>query len=145
MRLGILADRISTERRSWNMSRIRSRDTCPELRVRSMLHGLGYRFRLHDRSLPGRPDVVLKKHRVAIFVNGCYWHRHQGCKQGAYFPKDPKQGIEFWREKFDKNVQRDQKNRLLLEEMGWRVAIVWECQTKDDAALKREIDKIFIH
>ncbi len=138
-----MADRISKERRSWNMSRIRSRDTSPEMRVRSFLHRHGYRFRLHDKNLPGSPDVVLRKHRTAIFVHGCYWHRHQGCKQGAYFPKDPKQGVEFWRDKFVNNVQRDKKNRMLLEDLGWNVAVIWECQTKNDEMIKEQVDNIF--
>lgn len=138
-----MADRISKEQRSWNMSRISSRNTSPEMRVRSYLHRQGYRFRLHDENLPGSPDVVLKKHRTAIFVHGCFWHRHQGCKQGTYFPKDPKQGVKFWREKFEKNVKRDKKNMALLENLGWNVAVIWECQTKNDEMLKEQIDKVF--
>jgi len=86
---------------------------------------------------------VLPKHRTAIFVHGCFWHRHPGCKQGAYFPKDPKQGEDFWREKFQKNIQRDEKNRKLLEEMGWKVVVIWECQTKDEVRLQEQIDSIF--
>jgi len=138
-----VADRISKEHRSWNMSRIRSKDTSPEKRVRSFLHRAGYRFRLHVKTLPGSPDIVLSKHRTAIFVHGCYWHRHPGCKQGAYFPKDPKQGIEFWREKFEKNVRRDQKNKEMLEELGWKVVVIWECQTKTKEMLKEQIGHIF--
>ncbi len=138
-----MADRISKEHRSWNMSRIRSKDTSPEKRVRSFLHRAGYRFRLHVKTLPGSPDIVLSKHRTAIFVHGCYWHRHPGCKQGAYFPKDPKQGIEFWREKFEKNVRRDQKNKEMLEELGWKVVVIWECQTKTKEMLKEQIGHIF--
>lgn len=138
-----MADRISKEHRSWNMSRIRSKDTSPEIRVRSFLHRSGFRFRLHVKNLSGSPDIVLPKYKTAIFVHGCYWHRHEGCKEGAYFPKDPKQGVEFWRKKFEKNVQRDQKNRVMLEELGWKVAVIWECQTKNEELLKEQLDIIF--
>lgn len=138
-----MADRISKEHRSWNMSRIRSKDSVPEKRVRSFLHRAGYRFRLHDKSLPGSPDIVLKKHRTVIFVHGCYWHRHSGCKRGAYFPKDPKQGIEFWQEKFEKNVQRDNKNIELLQSFGWKVVVIWECQTEKDDLLRAHIHSAF--
>lgn len=138
-----MTDRISETRRSWNMSRIRSKDTSPEMRVRSCLHKAGFRFRLHVAKFPGSPDILLPKHRTAIFVHGCYWHRHKGCKQGAYFPKDPRQGVEFWREKFEKNVQRDLKNRTLLERLGWKVAVIWECQTKNDELLREQVYNIF--
>jgi len=125
------------------MSKIRSKDTAPELLVRSFLHRSGYRFRLHDKSLPGSPDIVLKKHRTVIFVHGCYWHRHPGCKQGSYFPKDPKQGIEFWQDKFDKNIQRDKKNIEQLQKLGWKVVVIWECQTKEHAVLWAYIHSFF--
>ncbi len=124
-----MVDKIKPEHRSWNMSRIRSKNTSPEMRVRSFLHHHGYRFRLHDKSLPGSPDVVLKKHQTVIFIHGCYWHRHNGCKQGGYFPKDPSQGVEFWNNKFEKNVQRDKKNIMKIEATGWKVIVVWECET----------------
>ncbi len=127
-----MTDLITKERRSWNMSRIRSRDTSPEMRVRSFLHRAGYRFRLHTKNLPGSPDIVLPKHRTAIFVHGCYWHRHEGCKQGEYFPKDPKQGLEFWKEKFAKNVERDLRSTTALEDAGWTVLVIWECETKTE-------------
>ncbi len=135
-----MTDRISKERRSWNMSRIRSKDTVPEVRVRSFLHRAGYRFRLHDKSLPGSPDIVLKKHRTSIFVHGCYWHRHPGCK----FAYTPKSRIEFWETKFQQNIDRDKKNEQLLVEMGWKVLTVWECETKTEEqiayALKSLLD-----
>ena len=137
-----MADRITKEHRSWNMSRIRSKDTSPEKRVRSFLHRAGFRFRLHVKNLPGSPDIVLPKYRTAIFVHGCYWHRHSGCKQGSYFPKDPRQGADFWNDKFDKNIQRDKKNIRLLEEMGWKAIVIWECQTKDKKILQDLIRSI---
>lgn len=121
-----MADRISEEHRSWNMSRIRSRDTSPEKRVRSALHRAGYRFRLNVRKLPGSPDIVLPKFRTVIFVHGCFWHRHEGCRY-AYTPKSR---IEFWDEKFKVNVERDRIKKEQLENLGWRVRTVWECQTR---------------
>jgi len=139
--LETLVDHISKEHRSWNMSRIRSKDSAPEIRVRSFLHRAGYRFRLHDKNLPGSPDIVLRKYRTVIFVHGCYWHRHPGCKQGAYFPKDPKQGTKFWKEKFKNNIKRDHKNTQLLEELGWNVTVIWECQTKSEEILKNCISR----
>ncbi len=126
-----MVDRITKKHRSWNMSRIRSKDTLPEIRVRSYLHRAGFRFRLHDKSLPGSPDIVLKKHLTAIFVHGCYWHRHSGCKY-AYTPKSR---IEFWETKFHKNVERDNKKEKQLVDAGWRVLIVWECETKTEVLI----------
>ena len=117
-------DTLSKKRRSWNMSRIKGRDTEPELAVRRLLHGLGYRFRLHGRGLPGRPDIVLPKHRTVVFVHGCFWHRHGGCRY-AYTPKSR---TEFWEKKLDANCRRDRRQKLQLKRMGWRVITVWECQ-----------------
>jgi len=120
-------DRISREHRRWNMSRIRGRDTKPEKVVRSLLHRMGYRFRLHHGDLPGRPDIVLPKYRTVVFVHGCFWHRHRNC-QYAYTPKSR---TEFWTKKFEYNVRRDQRARRQLNRLGWRVITVWECQTHD--------------
>lgn len=111
------------------MSRIRSRDTGPELRLRSLLHRAGFRFRLHARKLPGRPDIVLPKYRTAIFVHGCFWHRHSGCRNAT----TPSTRAEFWREKFERNMRRDARNRTDLEAAGWTVLTVWECELKTDA------------
>jgi DNA mismatch endonuclease, patch repair protein len=108
------------------MSRIRSKDTKPELVVRSILHRLGYRFRVHVARLPGRPDIVLAKWRTVLFVNGCFWHRH-GCK----FSYNPKTRRKFWERKFLQNVRRDRQVVEELTTLGWRVATVWECQTGD--------------
>ncbi len=134
-----MADRITKERRSWNMSRIRSKDTTPEMRVRSFLHRKGYRFRLHDKKLPGSPDIVLKKYRTAIFVHGCYWHRHTGCKN-AYSPKSR---VEFWEEKFRQNVERDQTKERLLYDAGWNVLTVWECETKSPEQIEHAL-RVFL-
>ena len=134
-----MADRITAEKRSWNMSRIKSRDTKPEIRVRSMLHKLGYRFRLNKKNLPGSPDIVLKKYNLVIFVHGCFWHRHTGCRY-AYKPKSR---IEFWEKKFAQNKERDNRNRIHLQKIGWRVECIWECETKDDEQLAMRIKEIF--
>lgn len=128
-------DRISKERRSWNMSRIRGVDTKPERIVRSLLHELGYRFRLHRRDLPGRPDIVLPRYRSVIFVNGCFWHRHTGCR----FAYNPKSRIEFWQEKFSGNVARDLRNTRELEALGWRCLTVWECEVKDNDRMQETL------
>ena len=119
-----MADRISKERRSWNMSRIRGKNTRPELRLRSLLHGCGYRFRLHDPKLPGRPDLVLKKHRSVIFVHGCYWHRHKDCPKAT----TPRSRTDFWENKFAGTVERDRKKARELMDLGWNVITVWECE-----------------
>jgi DNA mismatch endonuclease (patch repair protein) len=133
-------DTISRTRRSWNMSRIKGKDTSPELIVRSVLHSMGYRFRLHVKTLPGRPDVVLPKWRTVIFVHGCFWHRHEGCK----FAYTPKSRLEFWLKKFDENVKRDAMQRAKLKAAGWKVRVVWECQTGDREALRKRLARMFV-
>ena len=124
-------DRLSREQRSWNMSRIRGRDTGPERVVRSLLHRMGFRFRLHRADLPGRPDIVLPKYRTVILVHGCFWHRHRGCRY-AYVPKSRK---DFWTRKFARNVERDKEVRQLLRKAGWKLLVVWECETADPDGL----------
>jgi DNA mismatch endonuclease, patch repair protein len=124
----MMADSLTSERRSWNMSRIRGRDTAPEVRLRSLLHRAGYRFRLHDRKLPGRPDIVLPKYRAMIFVHGCFWHRHEGCINAT----TPSTRPEFWNAKFEGNVARDRTNAERLSDLGWQVIVVWECDLKKD-------------
>lgn len=119
-----MTDRLSRKRRSWNMSRIRDKDTAPERLVRSALHRAGYRFRLHSKKLPGRPDVVLPRYRTVVFVHGCFWHRHKGCRY-AYTPKSR---VAFWNAKFDSNVERDRRNARELRRLGWKVVTVWECE-----------------
>lgn len=121
-------DKLTPEKRSWNMSRIRNRDTKPELALRSALHRLGYRFRLSDRNLPGRPDIVLPKYKTAVFVHGCFWHRHKGCKY-AYTPKSK---VEFWQHKFEENIARDERNISDILSNGWIPVVIWECQIKHD-------------
>lgn len=128
-------DIITKEKRSWNMSRIRSRNTKPELVVRSTLHKMGYRFRLHVRELPGNPDIVLKKHRAVIFVHGCFWHRHPGCKY-AYIPKSRQ---EFWTDKFRDNIARHDRVTEKLRYLGWNVHVVWECEISDVHKLQERL------
>ena len=123
-----MADNLSKEQRSWNMSRIHSADTKPEKLLRSVLHRMGFRFRLHQRGLPGRPDIVLPKYRAVIFVHGCFWHQHPGCIEAVR----PKTNREYWEAKLDGNVSRDKKNQQALVEQGWRVFQVWECQIEKD-------------
>ena len=122
-----MTDIISQEHRSWNMSRITGKNTKPELRLRSILHRAGYRFRLHVSSLPGRPDVVLPKYRTVIFVNGCFWHRHQGCSK-CYTPSSR---TEFWTAKFEATIARDIKKSAELRKRGWNVLTVWECEIQE--------------
>lgn len=117
------------------MSRIRGRDTGPEKRVRSLLHRLGFRFSLRNQKLPGRPDVVLKSRRVAIFVHGCFWHRHKGCKNSVL----PKTRGEFWLKKLNGNVERDKRNALMLEQQGWKVLTIWECEAEEEVALAKKL------
>lgn len=125
-------DTISKDKRSWNMSRIRSKNTKPEVAVRSMLHRLGIRFRLHRSDLPGKPDIVMTKRKTVVFVHGCFWHRHPGCKY-AY---EPKSRTSFWQAKFQQNVARHQQVEAELERLGWRTVVVWECETSRPDELK---------
>lgn len=113
------------------MSQIKGRNTGPELRLRSLLHRAGFRFRLHAKDLPGKPDFVLPKYRTAIFVHGCFWHRHEGCRNAT----TPSTRTKFWQAKFDGNVERDRRNSAALEAAGWTVITVWECDLKADADL----------
>lgn len=119
----MMADTLSPERRSWNMSRIRGRNTGPEVALRSLLHLAGFRFRLHDRTLPGKPDIVLKRHKTVIFVHGCFWHRHAGCRNATM----PSSRTEFWSDKFHATVERDERKAKALRALGWNVITVWEC------------------
>lgn len=139
-RLNAVADRVSPEVRSRMMAAIKSRDTKPELIVRQHLHRLGLRFRLAPRHLPGKPDLVLPRHRVAIFVHGCFWHSHAGCR----FATVPATRTEFWTEKLASNRTRDGIKEANLRAAGWRVAVVWECALKSDrdTALKRLVSFI---
>ena len=117
-------DTLSKEERSERMSRIRGRDSSPEMRLRGLVHGMGYRYRLHVKSLPGKPDMVFPSRKAVMFMHGCFWHRHEGCR----LARMPKSRLDFWREKLEGNKLRDQENQRRLRELGWRVLVVWECQ-----------------
>lgn len=121
-----MVDHISPERRSWLMSRVKGKNTTPEMRVRKIAHAMGLRFRLHRKDLPGNPDIVFPKYRVAMFVHGCFWHRHEGCAKATI----PKTRTAFWQEKFDRNVIRDKKAIAELKALGWNTLVIWECETK---------------
>ena len=130
-----MTDILTKEKRSWNMSRIRNKNTRPEIVVRSLLHCIGYRFRLHRKDLPGNPDIVLPKYKTIIFVHGCFWHRHKNCKY-AYTPKSR---VDFWQKKFLGNIERDCKHKKELKKLGWKVLVIWECETTDALILSKRL------
>jgi DNA mismatch endonuclease (patch repair protein) len=132
-------DRLTPERRSWLMSRVSARNTSAELRVRRAAHALGLRYRVHRRDLPGTPDIVFPKYHIVVFVHGCFWHRHPGCKKAT----TPKSRSEFWRTKFDRNVERDTKAAADLNAAGWRVVVIWECETRSPVMLSFRLFEIF--
>ncbi len=123
-----MADVHSPETRSYNMSMIHCRDTKPEERVRKYLFSHGFRYSKNDSKLPGKPDVVLPKYKTVIFINGCFWHMHENCKYFSW----PKSNVDFWKEKITKNVERDNKKQLELQQLGWNVITIWECQLKGE-------------
>lgn len=130
-------DSLTPEKRSERMSRVRGRDTGPEMIVRRLTHALGYRYRLHRRDLPGKPDLVFATRRKVIFVHGCFWHRHDdsACK----LARIPKSRLDFWRPKLDENAIRDLKNQEKLEALGWQILVLWECELKNLPSVKRKI------
>ena len=130
-----MPDKISIKQRSSIMSKIKSKDTKPEITVRKHLHALGYRFRLHDKKLPGKPDIVLKKYKSAIQVRGCFWHQH-GCK----YSNVPKSNKTYWIPKLKQNKKRDRLNDKKLKKLGWKIIVIWECKLQNE--LKRLIKKI---
>ncbi|MFC1734719.1 very short patch repair endonuclease [Candidatus Hydrogenedentota bacterium] len=124
---------FSKEDRSEIMRRVHSTNTRPEIRVRSFLHRLGYRFRIHRKDLPGNPDIVLPKYGVVIFVHGCFWHRHKNCRRAT----TPSSQQDYWLTKFDKTVERDKRTKKALKRLGWTVLVVWECETKNLTRFER--------
>lgn len=128
-------DKLTPERRSANMSRIRSRDTSPEMIVRRLVHGMGFRFRLHVATLPGKPDIVLPRLKRIIEVRGCFWHRHFGCID-SHIPKSRR---EYWRPKLARNQRRDEENGRQLRKLGWRLCVVWECEARANGKLVRRL------
>jgi DNA mismatch endonuclease (patch repair protein) len=131
-----MTDHLSPARRSKNMAAIKGRNTGPELAVRRMLHGMGYRFRLHRRDLPGKPDIVLPSRKLVVFVHGCFWHQHaaEQCKA-----RPPKSNLGYWLPKLRRNVQRDEKHRRELAVLGWRTLTVWECEMKAPIELRERL------
>lgn len=127
-----MTDTLSKEERSRVMAKVKSRDTKPEKKVRSLLFSLGFRFRLCQKNLPGKPDIVLKKYKTVIFVHGCFWHGHENCKNARV----PKSNVEFWKNKIERNKQRFAEVSRQLQEQGWKVVVIWECETKDMKKLK---------
>jgi DNA mismatch endonuclease (patch repair protein) len=126
-----MVDTISPEYRSEIMGRVRAKDTKPEMIVRRMLHATGYRYRLHARDLPGKPDLVFPARRKVVFINGCFWHRHRDCALSRL----PKSRTEYWTEKLERNRERDERNVAALRKLGWEVLTVWECEVRDPATL----------
>ena len=132
-----MADSFSSEQRSRNMRAVKARDTKPEVSVRRLVHSLGYRFRLYRRDLPGTPDLAFIAKRKAIFVHGCFWHRHKYCPRGSA----PQSNTEFWLAKLDKNVKRDARAIKELRSSGWKVLVLWECKLSDSEGLRRMIKR----
>ena len=128
-----------SELRSRNMSAIKSKNTKPEIKVRKILHSMGYRFRLHSKDLPGSPDIVLPKYKTVIFVHGCFWHRHENCK----YASNPKTRKEFWNKKFKENIKRDLEIQDKIKNLDWRSVVIWECETKNIENLRGKIIDVF--
>ena len=128
-----------SEQRSRNMSAIKSKNTKPEIKVRKLLHSMGYRFRLHSKDLPGSPDIVIPKYKTVIFVHGCFWHRHENCK----YASTPKTRKEFWNKKFTENKKRDSEIQEKIKILDWRSVVIWECETKNIENLRDKIIDVF--
>ena len=134
-----MADRISPEKRSEIMRAVRPKNTSPERKVRSVAHSLGLRFRIHRSDLPGSPDLLFPKRRTVIFVHGCFWHRHENCPRAT----TPKTNTEYWSRKFKDNMERDRQNGRKLEDDGWKVLVIWECETKTRESIEIFLRKNF--
>ncbi|MDE0242222.1 MAG: very short patch repair endonuclease [Deltaproteobacteria bacterium] len=132
-------DRITPEKRSWVMSRVKAKHSSAEMRVRHIAHSLGLRYRLHRHDLPGSPDLVFPRHRAVIFVHGCFWHRHPGCKRAS----TPKSQVTYWMDKFERNVARDRQAVIDLRALGWRVLVIWECETKSSKLVLQRLGELF--
>lgn len=134
----LLDEQRRRQLRSANMAAVSGRDTRPELLVRREMHRMGYRYRLHARDLPGRPDLVLPRYRVAIFVHGCFWHQHKACAKGVV----PATNIDFWTTKLTRNIQRDEENRRALTELGWTPVVFWECEVRNSDQVARQMNRL---
>ena len=137
-----MSDRISKEHRSWNMSRIKGKDTGIEVAVRKRLFSLGYRYRKNDKRLPGKPDIVFPKYKTVVFIHGCFWHMHSDCK----IARIPKSNTNFWMAKLNHNVENDKKHKKQLEDLGWKVITIWECEIvrNIDAVIQSIINELLI-
>jgi len=135
-----MTDVFSKEKRSWIMSRVKGRDTKPEMLVRSFVHRMGFRFRVHRRDLPGNPDIVLPRHGKVIFVHGCFWHGHERCPRS----KRPTTNKSFWNKKLDANIERDKRFQRELRRMGWKLLVVWQCETHNPEKLLGKLER-FLH
>lgn len=133
-------DTFTEAQRSRCMSHIRSEDTKPEIMVRKTLYSLGFRYRLHRKDLPGKPDIVLPKKKIAVFVNGCFWHQHKDCKRNF----SPKSNTDYWEKKLKRNINKQNENVRSLEGMGWKVCLIWECEAKDNNLLEKRIKDFYI-
>lgn len=129
-------DVFDKDKRSRVMAKVKNKNTKPELLVRSLLHRMGYRFRIHRKDIPGKPDITLPKYKAVIFVHGCFWHGHEGCPNA----KRPQSNLEFWDEKLNENIDRDKKTICELERMGWRVLVIWTCEINDVDTLSQRIE-----
>lgn len=136
-----MPESISTDRRSTIMRSVRQKHTAPEMVVRGIVHAIGARYRLHRKDLPGSPDLVFPRRQLCIFVHGCFWHRHPGCRLAS----TPGSNVEFWQEKFARNVERDARKENELRAAGWRVEIVWECETRDPVKLEERLRALLFH
>jgi len=130
-----MADTVTAQVRSRIMAKVKSKDTKPELAVRRLLHSLGYRYRLHRKDLPGKPDLAFPSRRKAVFVNGCFWHGHENCPRARL----PSSNRNYWRAKLERNRERDERNLALLEEIGWSTMVVWECELRDVDAVVQNL------
>jgi DNA mismatch endonuclease (patch repair protein) len=135
-----MADVFSKEKRSWLMSRVKGRNTKPEILVRSLLHRMGFRFRLHCRELPGNPDIVLRRHKSVVFVHGCFWHGHKKCRKAIR----PTSNTSFWNKKLDQNKERDSRFRRALKRLGWRTLVIWECETRKPIKLAPKLERLLM-
>ena len=136
-----MTDTVSPEVRSRIMAQVKSKGMKPEMQVRRLLHGLGYRYRLHRKDLPGRPDLVFPSRRKVVFVNGCFWHKHSGCPR----VRIPATNRDYWQSKLERNRARDERNITLLQENGWKVITVWECQLRDSKTIADRLISFLEH
>lgn len=133
-----MADIMTKEQRHKCMVAVKGKDTKPEMIVRRYLHGLGFRYGLHNKKLPGSPDLVLRRHKTVIFINGCFWHGHENCK----YYRLPKSNIRFWKEKIERNIARDERDMKALRKLGWRVMVIWECELKTEESRMRTLHEL---